>query len=350
MDEKKKVKRPGRLLLSSMLVLGISILLQVLARRVPNFGQWYAVTIYPILVAVCGRVIGWLPFSVVEFLIYFLIIFCVVSVIRLWRQPRRLLTGGLSLLSIMFLLYTLGCGINYYRQPFSAYTDFRSGNKYTIEELEALCLWLTEQVNASYVEPGQLSQAEYHREGINAMVRLGEKYPQLGGFYPRPKPILFSRLLTVQGVGGIYSPFTIEANYNQEIPAYNIPHTICHELSHLKGFMREDEANFISFLACIDSDSPAYQSSGYMVGWVYAGNALAVADRDTYLACRARLRPEAEAAFRQNTLFWNQYDTPILQAAETVNNTYLRANNQPEGVKSYGRVVDLMLNWYLSSR
>ena len=84
--------------------------------------------------------------------------------------------------------------------------------------------------------------------------------------------------------------------------AYNIPHTICHELSHLRGFMREDEANFIGFLACIGSEDPEYRYSGYLSGWIYAGNALAGEDYEAY--------------------------------------------RQSEGVKSYGRAVDLMLGWY----
>ena len=63
---------------------------------------------------------------------------------------------------------------------------------------------------------------------------------------------------------------------------YNIPHTICHELSHLKGFMREDEANFIGYLACIRSDDPMFRYSGYLTGWIYAGNALAKADVESY--------------------------------------------------------------------
>lgn len=46
----------------------------------------------------------------------------------------------------------------------------------------------------------------------------------------------------MQQLCGVYSPFTVEANYNGDMPDYNVPHTLCHELSHLKGFMREDEA------------------------------------------------------------------------------------------------------------
>ena len=71
------------------------------------------------------------------------------------------------------------------------------------------------------------------------MKGLADEYPQFKSWYPYPKPLIHPRLLSVQQLTGVYSPFTVEANYNSEIPAYNIPHTICHELSHLKGYMRK---------------------------------------------------------------------------------------------------------------
>ncbi len=56
--------------------------------------------------------------------------------------------------------------------------------------------------------------------------------------------------------------------------AYNIPFTACHELAHLRGFMQEQEANFIGYLAGTRSDSLEFNYSGYMLGWIYCTNAL----------------------------------------------------------------------------
>ena len=78
------------------------------------------------------------------------------------------------------------------------------------------------------------------------MFSLGATYPELSGYYPQPKGLLFPAFLSVQNLSGIYSPFTIEANYNSAMVSYNLPFTICHELSHLRGFMQEEEANFIT--------------------------------------------------------------------------------------------------------
>lgn len=181
---------------------------------------------------------------------------------------------------------------------------------------------------------------------MRAAAEADRRFACLGGFYPRPKEIAVSWLLSVQQLCGIYSPFTVEANFNGDMPDYNIPHTICHELSHLKGFMREDEANFIGYLACISSEHPAFRYSGYLTGWVYAGNALAGVDMDAYMELRSRISPAAEKNLQENSLFWNRYEGRAAEVSSQWNDTYLKMNSQKDGVKSYGRMVDLMLAYY----
>ena len=63
---------------------------------------------------------------------------------------------------------------------------------------------------------------------------------------------------------GYYFPFSMEANYNRQMYITNMPVTMCHELSHLKGFILEDEANFIGYLACVDSEDPFFRYSAYL--------------------------------------------------------------------------------------
>ena len=177
------------------------------------------------------------------------------------------------------------------------------------------------------------------------MQAAGEQFSCLGGFYPKPKEVLVSQILSVQQLCGVYSPFTVEANYNGDMPDYNVPHTLCHELSHLKGFMREDEANFIGYLACISSENEAFRYSGYLTGWVYAGNALARVDMRCYIELTNQLCEEARQDLDENSDFWNRYESKVSEAATRMNDTYLKMNSQADGVKSYGRMVDLMLSY-----
>jgi len=337
-----------------------ALVLQVLARLVPGFADWYAHHVYPVIVGVVGRLFGWFPFSVVEFGLYGLIIFCILYGVRHRRQPPRLLAGTVYLCGILLFLYTCNCGVNYYARPFSGYAGLKT-DAYTKEELAELCGYLVERVNEtaegnpSYREgggarSGLISRSDWRAEAVRAMQAAGDRYPVLAGFYPRPKEVTVSWILSVQQLCGIYSPFTVEANFNGDMPDYNIPHTLCHELSHLKGFMREDEANFIGYLACLSSDKQMFRYSGYLTGWVYAGNALARADWEAYRDLHERLCSQAKADLAENNEFWDRYEGKVAEVSNQMNDVYLKVNSQEDGVKSYGRMVDLMLEDYKQNR
>ena len=127
-----------------------------------------------------------------------------------------------------------------------------------------------------------------------------------------------------------------------------IPFTACHELSHLRGFMQEQEANFIAFLACSKSGEDAFAYSGYLSGWIQCMNVLYKTDYDAWKEVRGTLPPEAEADLRLNREFWAKYDGAIAEVSNKVNDTYLKANGQKDGVKSYNRMVDLIVAYYHS--
>ncbi|MCC8024191.1 MAG: DUF3810 domain-containing protein [Clostridium sp.] len=344
----------------------LSVILTFCARTLPGFAQRYAVTVYPVLAGTLGRFCSLFPLSLSEAGLYILILFSLYYLCRNIKKPLRVLSRGFMICSCLLFLYTVNCGINYYRNPFS-YEAGMVMEKSSTEDLYRLCAYLIDQINASIepaehtegplkgLYPGQTedtplpSPADLRAMGIagqEAMEGLGEQFPQLKGFYPYPKPLMGPRLLSVQQLCGIYSPFTIEANYNREMPYYNIPHTICHELSHLKGFMREDEANFIGYMACIGSQSPDFRYSGYLMGWVYAGNALAKVDLEAYYELHSRLKPEAVKDLVWNNQFWDRFDGKVAEASNQLNDRYLKANSQEDGVRSYGRMVDLMLAYY----
>lgn len=319
-------------------------ILQYLARRQPGFADFYARSVYPVLVSVVGRFFGIFPFSVVELGLYLLILFIIWYGISHIRQPLRVLPVLYFIICVLAFTYTTNCGINYYGESFAAYIDLpvQASSK---EELKELCLLLLDGINAQEEQsiPGD---GELKAQAVRDMRSLGGEYAVLGGSYPKPKGVAVSYILSVQSVSGIYSPFTIEANFNRDMPGYNKPHTLCHELSHLKGFMREEEANFIGYLACVQSSSPYSKYSGYLTGFVYATNALFKQDREFVLELYDRLPEHAVRDLKENNLFWERYQGKISEVSTKINDTYLKANSQQDGVQSYGRVVDLMLAYY----
>lgn len=354
-------QKAGRRIVTAAVLLAASVLLMWISVQIPAFAEWYSKTIYPFLVTTVGRIMGLFPFSVAELCLYLLILgFAVSGVILIARNIRY--GGGRSrtfswfskvilTLAILAILYTVGCGINYHRESFSEEEGIVTFS-YSTEELKEVCIWLTEEVNAVSEEVSRdslgLMELETPEENgaVEAMEKLAETYPSLEGYYPRPKKVSVSEILSYQGLSGVYSPFTVEANYNGDMTAYNMPFTACHELSHLRGFMEEREANFIAFLACIGSERTDFRYSGYLSGWVYCMNALYRTDRAAWQEVRAELGAEAEPDLAANNEFWDSYEGRISETADRINDTYLKVNGQADGVQSYDRMVDLIVAYF----
>lgn len=362
-NRKKKfsvISNQGKCIAGSVL-LCVGLILMWISRISRTFAHWYSTRIYPVWVNVTGRFMSVFPFSVSEILLYAVLFTAVLTLLRIFIKAvkkcavkREFLIWSCNLYvfaGVLFFLYVLNCGINYHRESFSESSGIQI-EKYSAEELTAVCLWLTEEVNSRCEEvsrsPYGVMELGRHEksmteEAVQAMNRLGEFYPELSGYYPNPKGLLVPWILSVQQLSGVYSPFTVEANYNSGMVDYNIPFTACHELSHLRGFMQEEEANFIAFLASTGSENMDFQYSGYLMGWRYCMNVLYQVDYKAWEEIRGRLSEEIEPDFTANRDFWDKYDGKIAETANKVNDTYLKANDQSEGVGSYNRMVDLIV-------
>ena len=341
----------SRVFWESLLLLTVG--LNLAARLVPGFAEWYAVQVYPMIVGTLARLCSLVPFSVAEILLCVLLLLLLAGILLVLARKLSVRKAAAVLAKaavVLCLMFTLNCGINYHRQTFSERAGFEIQES-SVEELTALCEELVEELNAA-AEDIQVDSEGYmmlkedvEAEAVRAMQAAAEEYPELAGYYPRAKKLLSSRLMSYQQLQGIYSPFTVEANYNGDMPEQDKPSAICHELSHLKGFMREDEANFIAYLACRASGSAAFRYSGAMLAWIYSGNALYAQDPQSFREVRDGLCAQAIRDLEGHNAYWNSYEGAVADVSDRINDTYLRANAQDDGTRSYGRMVDLLLAW-----
>ncbi len=330
-----------------IITLFAGMLLMAAPRLLPGFADRYAEVMNPVLLNTLGRVTGLLPFSLAELLILAAVPILVFSFRK--KVFRKTLA---YILCTMFLLFQLNEGVYFSRTRFAAAAGMETGD-YTDEELAAVCRYLAEEVNAwaprvSRDSAGLMKTNAGVSNRVRAsMQKLGMEWPYLDGFYPRPKPVFFSVALSRMNFTGIYSIFTAEANYNRDMTAYNIPFTMAHELSHLKGVMSEKEANFIGYLSCINSDDPDIRYSGAVMGWIYCGNELHDRNYPLWRETALKICEEANRDMNANNAFWDKYDGPVAETTEQVNDTYLKAGGITEGVKSYDLVVDLITQYEL---
>lgn len=173
--------------------------------------------------------------------------------------------------------------------------------------------------------------------------KAGEEREIFRGDYGRPKAVFFSYGLTAIGLLGIYTPYTGEANVNVEAPIFSLPASACHEMAHQRGFAREDEANFLSYLVARDSGDVEFQYS--VLFFAVQHTAVALADVDVERAAAAW--DGQSAAVKRDRARWKEWltghQTVVTEAARAVNDTYLKTQGAADGVQSYGRMVDLLI-------
>jgi hypothetical protein len=164
-----------------------------------------------------------------------------------------------------------------------------------------------------------------------------------------PKRSVFYPVLATLGISGIYIPFTGEAIVNPISTEPFLPAVMAHEMAHRLGFAAEDDANLAAYLICMASDRPVFRYSGALMVYTYCYNA--ITDPVYRRMLWERLNEEAGEApgdFSRNREAWARYDGPLRERAEGVNNAYLKTMGQKDGVRSYGRVVDMLIALYLS--
>ena len=337
----------GQVIISVILLCSAAALLAA-AKYADGFAEWYSVNVYSMITEIIGRITGAVPFSAAEAAVFILPVIVTADIVRCRKRLRAAFLHILLIVSLLFFLYAANCGVNYHRDTF-ADQEALSGASFTEDQLADFCEYIISRLeecspDAEYPQGGEL--ADKARTSMN---ELSENHPSLRGYYPAPKQLtLLSRAFSNMGVSGIYSPFTVEANINGEMPGMENPFTACHELSHLRGYMNEGEANYIGWLACIGSDDPAFNRSGWLTGWMYAGGTLRKIAPERYARLCEKLPLYAVSEIEENSLFWSSHETKASEIQERVNDAYLKANDQKDGIQSYGMLTTLMLMHYYS--
>ena len=229
----------------SLILLCMAGILSAAAKYVNGFAEWYSVNIYSLITGTAGRLTGTVPFSFAEAAVCILPLFFIVDIVRCRKRLRKVLSHILLIVSVLFFLYAANCGVNYHRNTFVD-SKALSEAEFTEEQLADFCEYIISRLEESGPDPDYPQNRDLTDAARASMNKLSEKYPSLGGYYPAPKQLsILSGAFSAMGVSGIYSPFTVEANINGEMPDMEKPFTACHELSHLRGYMNEGEANYI---------------------------------------------------------------------------------------------------------
>lgn len=257
----------------------------------------------------------------------------------LWELTRRIVRVA-ALLALAFLVVW---GLNYRRVPLEETLRGGTAGEAGSEALLALATTAAREANAlrdaAHREPAGYDEIAARLEPSfqQGLQRIGLPVMQVAG---RPKVShVLTPFFTAAGVNGMLNPVALESIVHPDLLPFERPMVLAHEWAHLAGFADEADASAIAWLACVTGD-PALAYSAHFFVLLETASLLR---RDEWSAIRATLSPgvvEDIAALRARL---SRQQPVVRDTAFKVYDGYLKSNRVEDGIRSYSRVVRVLL-------
>ena len=304
------------------------------------------------------------PFSLFEVLMYCLplIIAAVVyGAVKAFSDKQRRARFIINFAAVILLIYSghlLALGIAHNTTPISDKMEL-SEVDVTEENLTETLTALVEEINtlAPSVNRNQNGVFTCGYSYSEFSKKISESYNDFAAIYDLPKGynstakgVKSGWAMCYLGIGGIYTYVTGEANVNTAYPDYDILFTAAHEMSHQRGILRENEANFVAYILLATSDDDGFRYSAALNMYSYFASALYKTDKDAYYEIAATLSPLAKIDIKTSSAVTEKYsDTIFEDISEWINDLYLQSSGSG-GMVSYSRVVELVLAYRYTER
>lgn len=335
----------------------IQILLVKIMGLFPDFVETvYSKGLYPKLNLVLRKTFGGLPFSFGD-LLYLLLIGFIIhwmgyhrrTFFKQWRNNGLALVSGFS---VVYFFFHVLWGLNYYRIPLQEKLHIEKVySKHQLELFTEKMLLKTNELHVQITKNDTVAvKIPYTDEEIYTLAVQGyKKLPSdLRDYSYEHKSIktsLFSLPLSYMGFGGYVNPFTHEAQINNLKPKYTSPLTTCHEMAHQTGIGSESDCNFIGFITATKNDDLYFQYSAYSFALRYALTNLEGIEHGSSKIFADKINKGVLKNYYQSELFWNAHQTPLNTFFEHFYDTFLKANQQKEGMESYSKFIGLVIGY-----
>ncbi len=352
-------KKYERIPLFAKITFGLSVLcliIYIIAIINTEFADFFNSTIGVGVRFIAAKISGIFPFSIAEFFLISIFPAAVIYIVYAikkrsftWKMVASVLSVPVSLVLLIFSMFVLTLGTGYRTPTLDTKLEFEE-TAVTKENLQQTAEYLVDNINKlseemDYGTDGfakmPYSFSEMNKKLLSAYDSFSEDYDVLTTFNSKLKPVLLSEPMSYMHTLGIYTFFTGEANININFPDYTIPYTAAHELAHQRGIAREDEANMIAFLVCMESDDAYIRYSAYLNMYEYVANALYQTSPEAYREVNSKLNAKTRAEQISYSQFFNQYrNSGVSKVSSAVNDTFLKVQGT-EGEISYNLVVKL---------
>lgn len=320
----------------------------------------YSNSIYPFLSVNLRSISGFVSFSIGDvfyFLLAVLLILFLVKLIKslfLFSKQRHELKKNIwrtsFIILFIYIIFNFFWGINYNRQGIAAQLELKS-DQYDSVQLLKINHLLLEKVNA--IKDTLIRNPASVNDNVMLFSIAEEAYRAAAlkyGFMnyenPSVKPSLWGWLGNYVGFTGYYNPFTGEAQINNTVPVFLRPFITCHEIAHQLGYAKENEANFVAYLAAKNSNNNSLKYSAYLELFMYANRTLFILDSSSSMRLRNKLSNSVKRDLMQWKTFIKSHENIVEPVISKLYGFFLEKNRQPMGIMTYDEVIGLLINYY----
>ncbi|MEM7380418.1 MAG: DUF3810 domain-containing protein, partial [Bacteroidota bacterium] len=244
-------------------------------------------------------------------------------------------------------------GFNYYRLPLSKSLELT--DKHDFKQLVDFTETLIQASNNIHIEINSDStkkvdipytQKEIFQKTLAGYDVLQSQWPSLAYKTPSAKTSLFSTMLSYMGYGGYLNPFTNEAQVNGRLPNFRFPVVAGHEIGHQVGYAAENETNFIGYLVTLSNEDIYFKYTALTYALGYCLSDIRRKDKKVFDDLYKKVNKGIQLEYQAMNDFWEAFENPLEPVFKSIFNTFLKANNQQDGIKSYSRVVTLLVTYH----
>lgn len=359
MVKKKKQGKKYSASIRWIVVVILILAIQLLALKPEWIENIYSSGIYKGIGFILRFFTGWIPFSLGDIvyasLFIYLLFLLVRFIVSIFKKSKRkplgpALLNGLWWICSLYILFSLIWGLNYNRLGIRYQLGLQN-LEYDSSDILAVQSILIQKVNASKTLILQKkltypSSDEIFFEAKKSYERAKDSFPFLAYHISSIKPSIFSWFGNYLNIGGYYNPFTGEAQVNTMGPPYLLPYIVTHEVAHQIGYARENEANFVGYLAAVHSENELFQYGTYLNLYFYANNELSFYDSSAAQNTVQLLLPEVQKDIVEMREFSIQHQSVLEPITTWIYSKFLMLNRQPKGVKTYNEVVGMLISYY----
>lgn len=241
-----------------------------------NSSEFFAKTFSRGYITLISAITSIIPISLMEISVIFIVIFSIglliKGIINIVKGYKREGMYKFSLIiTIVFGVissYYFACGPSYHRceLPITLYEEKVEKSEY----LHIINYFIDDfnecAAHLKFNEDGSLKQEisfdKLNEIAIKEFDKLDSDYYH--PFTPRGKPMMSSIIYRSLGIAGVSFSALGEGNVCMANVYSDIPFCLIHEIAHIKGVLREEDANLLASYICLNSDNHLLRYSGYM--------------------------------------------------------------------------------------